>query len=54
MDFESYRLHNTLVRVPNVQAELRILQGTHCWEVWRPAFIEGAQYVSQFLAAPGH
>ncbi len=52
MDLEAHRLYSTIIRVPNMKAELRILQGTHCWDVWRPAFIEGAQYVSQFLAAP--
>ncbi|MCX7669233.1 MAG: alpha/beta hydrolase-fold protein, partial [Anaerolineae bacterium] len=52
MDFEAHRLYNVLVRTPGIKAELRILQGTHCWDVWRPAFIEAAQYVAQFLAAP--
>lgn len=52
MDLEAHRLYSTVVRVPNMKAELRILQGTHCWEVWRPAFIEAAQYVAQFLATP--
>lgn len=52
MDLEAHRLYSTVIRVPNMKAELRILQGTHCWDVWRPAFLEGAQYVSQFLAAP--
>jgi len=52
MDLEAHRLYSTMVRVKNIQAELRILQGAHCWDVWRPAFIEGAQYVAQFLAAP--
>lgn len=50
MDLEAHRLYNVLVRTPKMKAELRILQGPHCWDVWRPAFIEAAQYVAQFLA----
>jgi enterochelin esterase-like enzyme len=52
MDLEAHRLYNTVIRVPNMAAELRILQGGHSWEVWRPAFIEGATYVAQFIQAP--
>jgi enterochelin esterase-like enzyme len=52
MDLEAHRLYSTIVRVPNMKAELRILQGPHCWDVWRPAFLEAAPYVTQFLARP--
>ena len=52
MDLEAHHLYSAAIRVPNMSAELRILQGEHCWDVWRPAFIEGAKYISQFLAAP--
>jgi enterochelin esterase-like enzyme len=52
MDLESHHLYSRLVRIENVSAELRIMQGTHCWEVWQPAFIEGIQYISKFLKAP--
>ena len=52
MDLESHHLYSRLVRTENVSAELRIMQGTHCWEVWQPAFVEGIQYISKFLKAP--
>jgi enterochelin esterase-like enzyme len=52
MDLEAHHLYSRLVRTENVKAELRIMQGAHCWDVWRPAFIEGVQYISQFLQAP--
>ncbi|TDD64086.1 esterase [Jiangella aurantiaca] len=41
IDFESARLYNTARRVDGVTAELRILDGGHDWDVWRPAFREG-------------
>ncbi len=52
MDLESHHLYSRLVRTENVSAELRIMQGTHCWEVWQPAFVEGIQYISKFLKTP--
>ncbi|WP_116952248.1 alpha/beta hydrolase-fold protein [Jiangella endophytica] len=41
IDFESARLYNTVRRVGGVTAELRILDGGHDWDVWRPAFRDG-------------
>ncbi|RIQ24958.1 alpha/beta hydrolase-fold protein [Jiangella rhizosphaerae] len=41
IDFESARLYNTARRVDGVTAELRIMDGGHDWDVWRPAFREG-------------
>jgi enterochelin esterase-like enzyme len=52
IDLEAHLLYNTLLRVPNMTAELRILQGGHNWDVWRPGFIEGIRYIMQFLGAP--
>jgi enterochelin esterase-like enzyme len=52
MDLEAHHLYSAVIRVENMKSELRIVQGGHSWEVWQPAFIEGIQYISQFLKAP--
>ncbi|WP_154797623.1 alpha/beta hydrolase-fold protein [Cellulosimicrobium protaetiae] len=49
IDFESARLYNQARRVPGVTAELRVLDGGHDWDVWRPAFREGIVDVSARL-----
>ncbi|WP_454730096.1 alpha/beta hydrolase-fold protein [Cellulosimicrobium protaetiae] len=49
IDFESARLYNQARRVPGVTAELRVLDGGHDWDVWRPAFREGVVDVSSRL-----
>lgn len=49
IDFEAHVLFNRVVRVPNIAAELRVLDGGHGWDVWRPAFREGAVYVYRYL-----
>lgn len=49
IDFESARLYNQARRVPGVTAELRVLDGGHDWDVWRPAFREGVVDVSARL-----
>lgn len=41
IDFESARLYNAARRVDGVTAELRVLDGGHDWDVWRPAFRDG-------------
>ena len=38
--------------MPNLSAELRVLNGGHDWDVWSPAFQEGAKYAFQFVAKP--
>ena len=40
---------STTVRVPNMTAELRVVDGGHDWDVWGPTFVEGAKYIFQFL-----
>jgi enterochelin esterase-like enzyme len=49
LDFEAHVLFNQAVRVPNLSAELRVVDGGHDWDVWGPQFVEGAKYVFQFL-----
>jgi enterochelin esterase-like enzyme len=49
LDFEAHVLFNQAVRVPNLTAELRVVDGGHDWDVWGPTFVEGAKYVFQFL-----
>jgi enterochelin esterase-like enzyme len=52
LDFEAMKLYKTVERVPNVTSELRVLNGGHDWEVWGPAFEEGARYAFQYVARP--
>ena len=52
LDFESMQLYKTVEREPNMTSELRVLNGGHDWEVWGPAFEEGAKYAFQFVARP--
>jgi enterochelin esterase-like enzyme len=52
LDFESVQLYKTVEREPNMTSELRVLDGGHDWEVWGPAFEEGAKYAFQFVAKP--
>jgi enterochelin esterase-like enzyme len=41
IDFESAVLYNAVKRVPGIQAELRVTNGGHDWDVWEPAFVDG-------------
>ena len=52
LDFEAMKLYKQAERVPNLSAELRVLNGGHDWNVWGPAFAEGAKYAFQFVARP--
>jgi enterochelin esterase-like enzyme len=52
LDFEAHVLFNQAVRVPNLTAELRVLDGGHDWDVWRAGFVEGARYIFQFVGRP--
>ena len=49
LDFEAHVLFNQAVRVPNVTAELRVVDGGHDWDVWGPEFVEGAKFIFRFL-----
>lgn len=52
LDFEAHVLYKQALRVPNMSAELRVLNGGHDWTVWGPGFEEGAKYAFQFVAKP--
>lgn len=52
LDFEAHVLFNQAVRVQNLTAELRVLDGGHDWDVWTPGFVEGAKYIFQFVGTP--
>ena len=57
LDYEAHTLYNKIRRVPGIVAQLRVVDGTHNWDTWRPTFIEGVEYVLTRLkpaAAPGH
>lgn len=45
IDFESAVVYNAVKRVPGVQAELRVTNGGHDWDVWEPAFADGLRTV---------
>jgi enterochelin esterase-like enzyme len=52
LDFESHVLYKWAEHAPNLSAELRVLNGGHEWNVWGPAFEEGAKYAFQYVARP--
>ncbi len=52
LDFESHVLYKWAEHTPNLSSELRVLNGGHSWDVWSPAFEEGAKYAFQFVARP--
>jgi enterochelin esterase-like enzyme len=52
LDFESHVLYKWAEHTPNLSSELRVLNGGHDWDVWAPAFEEGAKYAFQFVARP--
>lgn len=52
LDLEAHRVFNTVSRVKGLSSELRVLDGGHGWEVWRPGLVEGLQYLSRALAGP--
>jgi enterochelin esterase-like enzyme len=49
LDFEAARLYNQVRRSPAVTAELRVLDGGHDFDVWRPAFREGVVDMMSYL-----
>jgi enterochelin esterase-like enzyme len=52
LDFESHVLYKWAEHTPNLSSELRVLNGGHDWNVWGPAFEEGAKYAFQYVARP--
>ncbi len=51
LDYEAHTLYNKIRRAPKVAAQLRVVDGGHNWDTWRPTFIEGVQYVFRQLQA---
>ncbi len=49
LDYEAHTLYNQIRRVPKITAQLRVVDGGHNWNTWRPTFVEGVQYVFQQL-----
>lgn len=49
LDFEAHRFFNRVARVSGIQAELRVYDGGHDWDVWDRGFIEGMRYLSNTL-----
>ena len=45
IDMEAHRLYSSLVRAPNIKAELRIVNGGHDWDAWEPLFREGLMMI---------
>ena len=43
LDFEAHVLFNQASRVENINAELRVVDGGHDWDVWGPQFVEGRE-----------
>ena len=49
LDYEAHTLYNKIRRVPKITAQLRVVDGGHNWDTWRPTFVEGVQYVFRQL-----
>ncbi len=49
LDLEAHMVFNFVSRVPNLSAELRVLDGGHDWSVWRAGFIEGIKYLAKHM-----
>jgi len=45
LDYEAHTLYNQIRRVPLITAQLRVVDGGHGWDTWRPTFVEGIEYV---------
>ena len=43
LDVEAHLFYNLVRRSKAVNAEFRVLQGGHGWEVWRPAFVDAVK-----------
>jgi enterochelin esterase-like enzyme len=50
IDMEAHLLFNRAVRVPGINAELRIYDGGHDWLVWERGFVDGMTFIGRTLA----
>lgn len=53
LDYEAHTLYNRVRRVPGITAQLRVVDGGHNWDTWRPTFVEGIEYVLRHLPKTG-
>ena len=51
LDIESHLLYNQVVRIPSINAEFRVYDGGHDWDVWTRGFAEGMENLTQFIDA---
>jgi S-formylglutathione hydrolase FrmB len=51
LDYEAHTVYNKARRVKNLLVEMRVLDGGHNWDVWRPGVLEGLRYIHKFLKA---
>jgi|GEM_PF-931839 len=49
LDFEAARLYNSFVHARYIVCQFRVLKGGHDWDVWRPALIEGLEWIGRYL-----
>jgi S-formylglutathione hydrolase FrmB len=49
LDLEAHALYNQVRRISSITAQLRVVDGGHNWDTWRPTFIEGARIVFRYL-----
>lgn len=52
VEYQTVLLFERLNKEGGSPAELRIANGEHDWELWRPMFTEGLSYMSNFLELP--
>jgi enterochelin esterase-like enzyme len=45
LDYEAHTLYNRMRRVPGISAQLRVVNGGHNWDTWRPTFVEGLELI---------
>ncbi len=53
LDIEAHLLYNQVVRIPSINAEFRVYDGGHDWDVWTRGFQEGLNFLTDFIDAGG-
>lgn len=52
VEYQSVLLFERLNKEAGSPAELRVVNGGHDWEIWKPMFAEGLTYMFEFLRFP--
>ncbi len=52
IDYEAHTLYSRLRRIPGIKVQLRVVDGGHNWNTWRPLFSEGVAHVFRRLEPP--